>query len=237
MTSRCNYNGVVAAYCLKNYGSTLVTYNNPQSTLFNTKVRLDSILSISTNGVVSGWVDHTTYTGFLYTDLYDQVASNGGYTSSVGAYTMGVSEHGCYDMGGDAWSWTSSLITATNGAESGQIVNAVRGGSWYATLSSCKSTYRGEGRQASGGYATIGFRVAANSINTAPTASPTANPSSFPTPTSIITLAPTAQPTKASMQTTAPLTTPTVPEFAEAILVVVTLLIVTVLTFYIKKIT
>jgi formylglycine-generating enzyme required for sulfatase activity len=181
LTSKCNYNGVVAAYCLKNYGSTLVTYNNPQSTLYSTKVRLDTILSISSSGVVSGWVDHTTYTGFLYTDLYDQISAQGGYTSDVGAYPVGASEHGCYDMGGDAWSWSSSLIVATNGAESGETVNAVRGGSWYATLSSCKSTYRGEGRQASGGYATVGFRVVASPVATDPTATSTINPTGTPT--------------------------------------------------------
>jgi formylglycine-generating enzyme required for sulfatase activity len=180
LTSLCNYNGVVAAYCLKNYGSTLVTYNNPSSTLYNTKVRLDSILSISTSGVVSGWVDHTTYTGFLYTDLYDQISSDDGYTSPVGAYPAGVSEHGCYDMTGNAWSWTSSLITAANGAESGQVVNAVRGGSWYATLAGCKATYRGEGRQAAGSYATVGFRVAANLVSPVSSVEPTPTATATP---------------------------------------------------------
>ena len=39
---------------------------------------------------------------------------------------------------------------------------AVRGGSWYAHDSSCSSTARGEGRAASGGYHSVGFRVAAS---------------------------------------------------------------------------
>jgi formylglycine-generating enzyme required for sulfatase activity len=221
LSAKCNYNGVIAAYCLKNYGNTLVTYNNPQSTLYNKQVRLDSILSISSSGVVSGWVDHTTYTGFLYTDLYDQMAANGGYTSPVGSFATGVSEHGCYDIGGDAWSWTSSLITAMNGAESGQLVNAIRGGSWYATLSSCKSTYRGEGRQASGNYATVGFRVAANSLINNPTPSLTPlllyTPTPMPSSSSSVTptLIPTMQPTNTQtpIATVLPSTTPVVPEF------------------------
>jgi formylglycine-generating enzyme required for sulfatase activity len=234
LTSKCNYNGVIAAYCLKNYGSTLVTYNNPQSTLYNTQVRLDSILSISTSGVVSGWVNHDTYTGFLYTDLYDQMAANGGYTSSVGAYTNGVSEHGCYDMGGNAWSWTSSLITATNGAESGQTVNAIRGGSWYATLSSCKSTYRGEGRQASGGYATVGFRVAANPLTDTPTSSPTPTPAGTPSATSssssnTISTTTTAQPT--NVQTPTPTNSPTATQSVPELTSIAALALVAIITF------
>jgi formylglycine-generating enzyme required for sulfatase activity len=63
---------------------------------------------------------------------------------------------------GNAYEWTSSLVTATNGVESGQLVNAVRGGSWYAGASSCRATARGEGRSATGGYHSVGFRVAAS---------------------------------------------------------------------------
>jgi hypothetical protein len=40
----------------------------------------------------------------------------------------------------------------------------VRGGSWYATGRSCQTTYRGEGRAAKGGYAMVGFRVAATPL-------------------------------------------------------------------------
>lgn len=162
LTSRCNYNGVVAAYYLQNFGSQMVTYNNPLSTSCNKQVRLDSIISVAVDGTVTGWVDHTNYTGFIYTDLFTEISNAGGYTSAVSAYALGASQHGCYDIGGNAWSWTSSMIIAVNGAENGQLVNAIRGGSWYANLSSCDSTYRGEGRQASGGYNTVGFRVTAS---------------------------------------------------------------------------
>jgi formylglycine-generating enzyme required for sulfatase activity len=64
-------------------------------------------------------------------------------------------------MAGNAFEWTSSVVTAQNGAEAGKQVNAVRGGSWYSTGRSCQTSYRGEGRAASGGYNTVGFRVAA----------------------------------------------------------------------------
>jgi hypothetical protein len=38
----------------------------------------------------------------------------------------------------------------------------VRGGSWYASARSGGTGYRGEGRDGSGGYPTIGFRIAAD---------------------------------------------------------------------------
>ena len=161
LTSRFNYNGVVAAYCLKNYGANLVTYNNQNSTEYNKQVRLDSMMKISASGNVLDWVDHNNYTEFIYTDLFSAISSFGGYTSPVNEFEDGRSFFGCYDMSGNAYAWTSSKIVAVNGAENGQTVNAVRGGSWYATIDSCKSTYRGEGRNSSGVYDTVGFRVAA----------------------------------------------------------------------------
>ena len=66
-----------------------------------------------------------------------------------------------FDMTGNAYEWTSTVNTASNGAESGTSVNMVKGGSCYATSSSGTSTGRGEGRSASGGYHSVGFRVAA----------------------------------------------------------------------------
>jgi formylglycine-generating enzyme required for sulfatase activity len=161
LTSRFNYNGIVASYCLKNYGANLVTYNNKNSTEYNQQVRLDSMVKISASGGVSGWVDHSNYTEFIYTDLFSVISKSGGYTSPVNEFEDGKSYYGCYDMAGNAYSWTSSKIVAVNGAENGQTVNAVRGGSWYATIGSGKSTYRGEGRNPSGGYATVDFRIAA----------------------------------------------------------------------------
>ena len=64
-------------------------------------------------------------------------------------------------MCGNCWEWTSSIEVAQNGAEKGQSVNVIRGGSWYANASSCKTSFRGEGRKASSVYNTVGFRLVA----------------------------------------------------------------------------
>jgi hypothetical protein len=71
LTSLFNYNGVVAAYFLANNASQLATYNNSNSTRYNQKEAIHSIITISSSGGVSGWVDHTNYTGFIYTDVFD----------------------------------------------------------------------------------------------------------------------------------------------------------------------
>ena len=86
----------------------------------------------------------------------------GGYTTPVNRYQAGKSSYGIYDMSGNTWDWTSTLITAQNGAERGQQVYAIKGGSWYANANSCKITMRGEGRKPNIGYNTVGFRVAAD---------------------------------------------------------------------------
>jgi formylglycine-generating enzyme required for sulfatase activity len=161
LTSRYNYNGVVSAYYLSRYASTTATYNNKSSTRYGQSEPISSILSITADGGVQGWIEHTTWTGFVYTDVFTALGKTGGFTSAVGSYKDGASYYGCYDMAGNAFEWTSSVVTAQNGAEAGKQVNAVRGGSWYSTGRSCQTSYRGEGRAASGGYNTVGFRVAA----------------------------------------------------------------------------
>jgi len=161
LASRYNYNGVVSAYYLEKYGSAKATYDNKNSARYGESEPLSAILSVSADGGVQGWIDHATWTGFVYTDLFSELGRTGGYTTAVGAYEAGISPYGCYDMAGNAFEWTSSTITATNGAEAGKQVNAVRGGSWYSTGRSCRTSYRGEGRSGSGAYNTVGFRVAA----------------------------------------------------------------------------
>jgi formylglycine-generating enzyme required for sulfatase activity len=86
----------------------------------------------------------------------------GAPTTPVGSYPTGVSAYGAYDMAGNAFEWTSSLVIATIGGEAGALCNCVRGGSWYASARSGGTGYRGEGRDGSGGYPTIGFRIAAD---------------------------------------------------------------------------
>ncbi|MEU9410399.1 formylglycine-generating enzyme family protein [Streptomyces sp. NPDC048281] len=162
LTSRYNYNAVCAAYYLADYGSVEATYDEPDSTRYGESEPVSEILTVSATGGVTGWIYHDTWTGFVYTDLFDALMATGGLTSAVGAYADGVSVYGAYDMAGNCFEWTSSVVTATNGQEAGLDVNAVRGGSWYATLRSCTTHYRGEGRAGSGGYPTVGFRVAAD---------------------------------------------------------------------------
>ncbi len=158
LTSRYNYNAVVGAYALANY--TQATYSS-RSSLSGQTVALADVLSIGANGDVRGWIEHSNNTGFVFTDVYATLAGNGGWTTPVGQYADGVSSTGLLDVAGNGWEWTASPITASNGAEAGTEVTAVRGGSWYATSRSCTTTYRGEGRDPSGGYATIGVRIAA----------------------------------------------------------------------------
>ena len=156
-----NFNGVVASKYLKEDPKRKVTFVHQKSTRKGESIPLSSVISVGQNGGVKGWVDHKTWTGFIYTDLFKEISANGGYTSAVGAHPEGKSPYGCLDMAGNCWEWTSSTITATNGAERGQQANAIRGGSWYATMNSCQATFRGEGRRPSGCYNTVGFRMAA----------------------------------------------------------------------------
>ena len=160
LTSRFNFNAVVGASILQT-PEQVATFNNPKSTRYGEQEQVKNIFSISADGSVSGWIDHRNYLGFVYTDLFTAINGTGGYTCAVDAYPTGVSEWGCYNMSGNCWEWTSTIEEATNGAEKGQMVNIIKGGSWYATKGSCRVSYRGEGRKGSGRYATVGIRVVA----------------------------------------------------------------------------
>ncbi len=160
LESKLNYNGVVASDVLKN-PDRKATYNHAKSERYGEKERIGDIISISNQGGVKGWVNHAAYTGFIYTDIFSEINKVGGNTCAVDAYEEGKSWCGCYNMSGNCWEWTTTIGIANNGAEKNQEVNMVRGGSWYATLTSCKASFRGEGRKASGTYNTIGFRLVA----------------------------------------------------------------------------
>ena len=160
LTSNFNYNGVIASKLLREYGSDyVVTYIKGEYE--GTSETLGECISISQIGGVTNWANHggTAAKGyFLQTDLYAQVSAKGGYTTPVGDYA--ANSLGLYDMAGNCWDITSSVIVAENGAEKGVSCYAVRGGSWYATARSCTFYYRGEGRKDSAS-ATVGFRIAA----------------------------------------------------------------------------
>ncbi|MEU1520004.1 SUMF1/EgtB/PvdO family nonheme iron enzyme [Streptomyces sp. NPDC005811] len=161
LTSNYNYMAVCAAYELAAHGSDLATYTATGSDLYGRSFPISEILSIGSTGTVAGWNVTASRTGFIYTDVYDEITEGGGYTTPVTTYPGGVSADGVWDLCGNCWEWTTSVITATHGGEMGQQVNAIRGGSWYANLNSCTAVYRGEGRDPSGRYPTVGFRVAA----------------------------------------------------------------------------
>lgn len=80
-------------------------------------------------------------------------------TTPVDAYAQTRAACGAVDMWGNCWEWTSTDITAQNGRERGQRVKEIKGGSWYAHRTSCRTEMRGEGRAPARGYNTVGFRV------------------------------------------------------------------------------
>ena len=156
-----NFNAVVASYYLAKSPESKVTFVHQRSDRKGESVTLRELISVNGRGQVRGWINHRDHTGFVYTDLFRKLSAEGGFTTAVDAYPKGKSPYGCFDMAGNSWDWTSSEITATNGAERGKTVNAIRGGSWYANKNSCRTDYRGEGRRAQGRYNTVGFRLVA----------------------------------------------------------------------------
>ena len=184
ITTKFNYNGVISAYYHFNYPNAEVTYTNTKSPYYGTTTTVGKIaaydaagtttlFSINSSASVSGWVNHDTFTGFIYTSIYDTLMATGGNTTPVGTYPAGKSAYGCYDMAGNVFEWTTTLITATNGAETGLTSNEVRGGSWYSTGTSGKSVSIGEGRSASGAFNTVGFRIVRNFSTTTSTGTTT----------------------------------------------------------------
>ena len=152
-----NFNGLVVSILLKN-PSQQVKYIHPKSIHNGKTFKLSEVVFLQGNRM-RGWKNHRDYTGFAYTDVFKKLSDEGGYTTPVDKFPEGKSPFGVMDMSGNSWDWTDSEIIATNGAERGKKVNAVRGGSWYAMARSCEATYRGEGRKAGGHYNTIGFRL------------------------------------------------------------------------------
>ncbi|MEA3213562.1 MAG: toxoflavin biosynthesis protein ToxD [Chthoniobacter sp.] len=161
-----NYNAVCAAAVLEKEAKTTTWYvdrsgqRGEQTRVDEIKTGNGQVFGVARDGNVTGWIDHSAGTGFVGTEIYRKLVDEGGYTTPVGSFENGKSAYGCYDMAGNAYEWTSTLITATNGAERGKEVNDVRGGSWYSTGRSGMSLGTGEGRARSGGYHSVGFRIA-----------------------------------------------------------------------------
>lgn len=164
LTTSFNFNGVIASELFRKYGKDhIVDY--VKGDFKGTSETLGECISISAGGGVTNWANHggtATKGYFLQTDLYALVSADGGYTTPVGKYEP--NSLGLYDMAGNCWDITSSIIVAVNGLEAGVSCYAVRGGSWYATARSCTFSYRGEGRKDSPS-ATVGFRLAADRVS------------------------------------------------------------------------
>jgi len=175
LSTSFNCNALCTQYLLNSSGLTTLTYANDSIVtalaggtlaLSNDSAVLNSVVSMSSSGAVTGWQydsdANKTWADFANSDQFRElVNAYGGYSTAVGSFDGGKSWCGCHDMAGNAFEWTSTLNTATNGAEAGTQVNCVKGGSWYATASSGKSSSRGEGRSANGAYHSVGVRVAA----------------------------------------------------------------------------
>ena len=164
LSTTFQYNGVVSAMLFNEYSASHIV-NYIKGDFSGSSETLGECISISANGGVSNWANHggNVKKGyFLQTDLYAVVSADGGYTSAVGSYP--ANSYGLYDMSGNCWDITSSVIIAENGLEKGVSCYAVRGGSWYATARSCTFYYRGEGRKDSPS-STVGFRLAAEKVH------------------------------------------------------------------------
>lgn len=76
-------------------------------------------------------------------------------TTPIDAYAQTLSACGAVDMWGNVWEWTSTLKTA----RANQKFMVVKGGSWSAPRTNCRTEYRKEVREAFEGYDNVGFRV------------------------------------------------------------------------------
>ena len=177
-----NSNAVIARRLLAEDPGRLVEYVHPKSARKGEKDRLSDVISLTPGGGVRGWVDHANYTGFIYTDLFRSISDAGGGTTPVDAYAQTKAACGALDAWGNCWEWTSTEITASNGAERGQRVNAVKGGSWYANRRSCLTDFQGEGRRPDGHYNTVGFRLVQTPKLAAPPAATSAPAAEAPAP-------------------------------------------------------
>jgi formylglycine-generating enzyme required for sulfatase activity len=153
---------------------------NPRNLNFNGVCAAKYGLEVASDGRVPGWL------AFRDTQPYHDLVDHGGYTTPVGAYPQGRSYYGCYDMGGNAWQWCSDWYMqeyyrlagadrnphgpdrehadeVSRAGEHGKC-KVIRGGSWYAQLTSARSVNREETRRPEGGYHSVGFRVIATGV-------------------------------------------------------------------------
>ncbi len=173
LTARFNGNAVAAAGLLRTRGAERVTYVDGQSPRRGEAMTVATIVAydaagravpfaVAAGGGVTGWANHETQTGFVYTSLYRELVADGGLTLPVGSFPAGRSAYGCDDLAGNVAEWTSTKITASSGSEPGRAVNEIRGGSWADDATGARATGSGEGRAAAGADHRVGFRIVVN---------------------------------------------------------------------------
>lgn len=175
LTTPFNCNALCTQWVLNSSGLATLSYYNDSvvttlsdgsTALSDDTAALSRVLSMGSSGSVSGWQydsdTNKTWADFANSDQFRNLVNlYGGYSTAVDAFPAGRSWCGCWDMAGNAYEWTSTLNLAANGLEAGSLVNCVKGGSWYATGGSGKSSGRSEGRSSAGAFHSVGFRVAA----------------------------------------------------------------------------
>ena len=80
-------------------------------------------------------------------------------TTPVDAYSKTLAACGAIDMWGNCWEWTSTEVSAKDGASNRGRLMAVKGGAFDSPRTNCRTELKGESRAASSGYANVGFRV------------------------------------------------------------------------------
>lgn len=166
LSTKVIYNGSSALLILKEYGADhKVTFTDKSLG----EATLGSFLKFNKSNrgsySLSGWSGHGGGMGLNTCSLYrDIIKASGGYTVPVDSYPEGQSPYGLYNMAGNAWEWTSSVVKSGTFPEknfkgAAAYGYTVRGGSWYANLGSARNSYRGDVK--SGAQSSHGFRLAA----------------------------------------------------------------------------
>ena len=87
-------------------------------------------------------------------------------TTPVDAYDKTLSACGAIDMRGNCWEWTSTAMSPQNGKNAAKKL-CVKGGAYNSKRTECRTEQKNQGRDPSGKYANVGFRVVRESSDSA----------------------------------------------------------------------
>lgn len=88
-------------------------------------------------------------------------------TTPVDAYNKTLSACGAIDMWGNCWEWTSTAMEPQDGKNAAKKIMAVKGGAYNSKRADCRTEQKTQGRDPSGKYANVGFRVIRESSDSA----------------------------------------------------------------------